>query len=106
MPIPKPGGLITKVTMALDSSEGDYAPVNPTTEFEPDDTIHAIVTVKKAPPGTKFTVNWLTTDVGNMEEANFLIDTTETIQAGSGNMDFTLSPTTCFAEGTYGWKFM
>jgi hypothetical protein len=100
LPKPKPGGVITKVTLARGIT-ADYTPVDVSTDFGPDDTIHAIVTVKKAPPDTKFTVKWLTTDVGDTEKANFEIDTTETVQTGTGNLDFTLAPSTRFMAGKY-----
>jgi outer membrane usher protein FimD/PapC len=59
------------------------------------------VAVKQAPAGTLFSVKWLTIDVGDKEKADYLIDTTETEQGGSGNLDFTLSPDGKFMVGTY-----
>jgi hypothetical protein len=100
LPVPKPGGIITRVTLARDVTT-DFVPVDATTKFAPDDTIHAVVAVKKAPTETKFTVKWLTTDVGDAEKANYLIDTTETVQAGSGNLDFSLSPSPRLMVGKY-----
>jgi hypothetical protein len=100
LPVSKPGGVITKVTLARDISK-DYVPIDATTVFGPDDTIHAVVVIKKAPPETQFVAKWLTTDVGDSEKANFLINSTETIQGGSGNLDFTLAPTSRFLVGTY-----
>jgi hypothetical protein len=101
LPVPNPGGLITKVTLAHDSTPEDFDPIDPTTKFKQGDTIHAIVAVKKAPAGTLFSVKWLTIDVGDNEKADYLIDTTETEQGGSGNLDFTLSPDSKFMPGTY-----
>src|SRR5512133_3571894 len=101
LPVPNPGGLITKVTLAHDSTPEDFDPVDPTTKFNQGDTIHAIVAVKQAPVGTLFSVKWLTIDVGDEEKNDYLIDTTETEQGGSGNLDFTLSQDEKFMVGTY-----
>lgn len=99
--MPKPSGVITKVTLALNTEGDDINPVDPSTEFGPNATIHAVVAVKKAPADTKFSAKWLTTDVGDVDVPNKLIDGTETIEGGSGNLDFSLSPTTSFPEGNY-----
>ncbi|HEX7556993.1 MAG TPA: hypothetical protein VF338_10250 [Leptolinea sp.] len=99
--IPKPGGLITKVTLASDTTGSNYEPVNPTTEFGQDATVHAVVTVKNAPDRTNFVAKWFATDVGSAAEPNHLMDQTDTKQGGSGNLDFTLSPKSRFAVGTY-----
>jgi hypothetical protein len=99
--IPKSGGLITEITMALSTTGEDYDAVDPTTEFGPSATIHAVIAVKKAPAETKFTARWYTTDVGDADDPDKLIDETETTAEGSGNLDFSLSPTTSFPEGTY-----
>ena len=94
-------GYITEVTMARNSDPETYGPVDPTTEFSPGETIHAVVEVDGAPSGTLFTVKWLTIDVGDVEKADLLIDTTETEQGGSGFLDFTLEPDGSFLPGTY-----
>jgi len=101
LPASGSGGIITRVTLARGSTPEDYEPVDPTTEFGPQDTIHAIVTVKQAPTDTKFTVKWLITDVGDAAEPNYVLDVTETVQTGSGNMDFTLTPKSGLAVGSY-----
>jgi hypothetical protein len=99
--MPKPGGLITKVTLALNTEGENFDPVDPSTEFGPNATIHAVVAVKKAPTDTKFSAKWLTTDVGDADVPDKLIDGTETTAGGSGNLDFSLSPTTTFPVGNY-----
>ena len=97
--MPKPSGLITKVTLALNTEGENFDPVDPSTEFGPNATIHAVVAVKKAPANTKFSAKWLTTDVGDADVPDKLIDGTETTEGGSGNLDFSLSPTTSFPVG-------
>ena len=101
LPVPQPGGLITKVTLAKDSDPQTYEAIDPTIEFSQGDTIHAVVAVKNAPSGTVFTVKWLTVEVADPTKNDYLIDTTETMQAGSGNLDFTLTPDGLFLVGTY-----
>jgi hypothetical protein len=99
--MPKSSGLITKVTLALNTEGENFDPVDPSTEFSPNATIHAVVAVKKAPTDTKFSAKWLTTDVGDADVPDKLIDGTETTAGGSGNLDFSLSPTTSFPVGNY-----
>lgn len=99
--MPKPSGIITKVTLALNTEGENFDPVNVSSEFGPNATIHAVVVVKKAPEDTKFSVKWLTTDVGDADVPDKVIDQTETTAGGSGNLDFSLSPTTSFPEGNY-----
>jgi hypothetical protein len=97
----QPGDIVSKVTLARDSNPENYAPIDPTQEFGQSDTIHAVVEVNGAPAGTQFKVKWLTVDVGDVQKADMVIDTTETEQSGSGNLDFTLSPDGMFLPGTY-----
>jgi hypothetical protein len=99
--IPKSGGLITNVTLALNTEGENFDPVDPSSEFGPNATIHAVVEVEKAPADTKFSAKWFTTDVGDVDAPNKLIDETETTAEGSGNLDFSLSPTTFFPKGNY-----
>ncbi|GAP20453.1 hypothetical protein ADM99_00170 [Leptolinea tardivitalis] len=101
LPVPKASGLITKVTMARGATDDNFDPVDPTLEFDPSETIHAVVAVKKAPPKTNFRADWYITDVGDPKAVNFLINSTATVQAGSGNLDFTLSPKKKFSPGLY-----
>lgn len=101
LPIPQPGGLITRVTLAHGSEPETYDPVDPSTEFLPTDTIHAIVAVKNAPADTLFSANWVTTKVNLEGRDNEIIDTTEIQTGGSGNLDFTLAPDGEFPTGSY-----
>jgi hypothetical protein len=101
LPIPKPGGLITKVTLALGAEPETYNPIDPATEFLPTDTIHAVVTVKQAPEGTVFSARWMTTSLSLVGRDNEMIDSTEIETGGTGNLDFTLAPDGEFPTGTY-----
>jgi 5-hydroxyisourate hydrolase-like protein (transthyretin family) len=99
--LPESGGLITKITMSLNTDGANFDPVDETTEFGQSTTIHAVVGIKKAPKNTSFTAKWFTTDVGTAEEPDKLIDESSTTTDGTRNLDFSLSPTTSFPEGTY-----
>jgi hypothetical protein len=99
--LPKPSGIITKVTMALGTTGDNYDPEGPSTEFNPNATVHAVVAVKNAPKNSTFTAKWLTTDVGDVDVPDKLIDSTDYTGGGSGNLDFTLEPKTSLAEGNY-----
>jgi hypothetical protein len=101
LPIPKPGGIITKVTMAHGAEPETYEPVDPATIFLPTDTIHAIVTVKKAPEDTLFTAKWYTVDIDLEGRDNELVDTTEIQTGGTGNLDFSFAPQGEFPAGSY-----
>ena len=102
--IPKPGGIIAKVTLAKGVEGENFDPVDLSTKFGPKATIHAVASVKDAPDGTKFIAKWLTTDVGNAEIPNALIDEVKLTApdgGGSGNLDFSLSPKNPLPEGNY-----
>lgn len=101
LPVPKPGGLITKVTMAHGAEPDTYEPIEPATNFLPTDTIHAIVTVKKAPTDTLFTAKWYTIDIDLEGRDNELVDTTEIQTGGTGNLDFSFAPQGVFPAGSY-----
>jgi hypothetical protein len=101
LPVPKPGGLITKVILAHGAESETYDPIDPATQFLPTDTVHAIVTVKKAPVDTLFTAKWFTTKIELDGRDNELIDTTEIKTEGTGNLDFTLAPQGKFPTGSY-----
>jgi len=98
---PKSGGLITNVTLALGTDSENYDPLGPSIVFGPAATIHAVAAVKKAPDGTKFTAKWFTTDIGEVDKPNKLVDEYEITSGGSGNLDFSLSPDRAFPEGNY-----
>jgi len=101
LPVPQPGGLITKVTLAHGTEPETYNPVDPATEYLPTDTIHAVVTVKKAPEGTVFSARWMTTNLSLVGRDNEMIDSTEIETGGTGNLDFTLAPDGEFPTGMY-----
>jgi hypothetical protein len=100
-PKPKPGGLITNVTLALNSDPETFEPIDPTDEFGPAATIHAVLEVKNAPQGTNFAAKWFTTDVGEADEPDLLIDETDSTAGGSGFLDFSLTPDIQFPVGNY-----
>jgi hypothetical protein len=96
-----PSTIITKITMAEDTSGSQKDPVNPTTEFSPSATVHAVVAIKNAPSGTKFTATWYATDVGKDNPCNTKIDSTDLTTDGTRNIDFSLSPSASWLTGEY-----
>src|ERR1700740_2525729 len=48
-------GIITEIVMAKNTEGDALDPVDPTTVFGPDSTIHAVAKIKDAPSNTKFT---------------------------------------------------
>jgi hypothetical protein len=100
--VAKPSGLIKSVTMASDVKADTKDPVNPTTEFKPAATFHAVVAIDKAPANTKFKSVWYATDVGNAAPANTLIDQTEVIaDSNTRNIDFSLTPSSQWPVGKF-----
>lgn len=95
------GSVVTGVTLARDSEPETYDPISPSKFFGPEDIVHAIVSVNRAPQGTLFTAKWVVIDVGDPAQDELQMDVTETEQGGSGNLDFTLSPDGSFLPGTY-----
>lgn len=100
-PAAKPSAFVRSVTMATDAKADTKEPVNPTNEFRPNATFHAVVLTQNAPAGTKFRIAWYVTDVGVAEKPNTLIDQTEVTADGSRNIDFSLRPTTTWPPGKY-----
>jgi len=100
-PAAKPSAFVRSVTMATGSTADTKAPVNPTSEFPPSATFHAIVATQDAPAGTLFRVAWYVTDIGTVAAPNTLIDQTELAANGTRNIDFTLTPTNNWPPGKY-----
>ena len=94
-------GIITDVVMARDTQGEELDPVDPTTVFSPESTIHAVAKIEDAPDDTEFTAAFYVVDVGNAADPDTLISSTDLTAAGTRNLDFTLSPTTSWPPGTY-----
>jgi len=99
-PVPLRQQVITGITLAEDVT-AQLQPMNPTTTFQANSVIHAIVAIKDAPPGTKFQAAWYVTDTGSAATANSLIDKTEVVTDGTRNIHFSLKSATQWLTGTY-----
>lgn len=97
----QPSGIITEVVMAKGTDGIDLEPVDPTTVFSPDETIHAVARIEDAPNDTNFTVAFYVVDVGNAAAPDTLINSSDLTAEGTRNLDFYLSPTTTWPPGTY-----
>ncbi|MBI5304606.1 MAG: hypothetical protein HY868_20900 [Chloroflexi bacterium] len=100
-PAAKPSTLVRSVTLATDAKADTKDPINPTTEFQPSATFHAIVATQNAPANTRFKTVWYATDVGTAAPPNTVIDQTDVTADGTRNIDFTLKPTTVWPIGKY-----
>lgn len=100
-PAVQSSGIITEVVMARETDGIELNPVDPTTVFDPDSTIHAVAKIEDAPSGTEFTAAFYVVDVGGAAEPNQLISSYDLTADGTRNLDFTLSPTTSWPPGTY-----
>jgi hypothetical protein len=98
---PNPSGIITQVVMAKNTTGDAKDPVDPTTVFGTNATIHAVVKIKDAPANTAFKAAWYVTDVGGAAKADTLIDSTDLTSDGTRNLDFTLAPTSTWPAGKY-----
>ncbi len=96
----KPSGWIAQAIMA-ERVDGNKEPINRTGEFLPNETVHAVVAVKDAPPNTKFRAVFFAVDAGGATICNVKVGETEQTQSGSGNLDFTASPPGNWALGKY-----
>jgi hypothetical protein len=94
-------GLVSKVTMALNSQGSNKDPVNPTTVFTPSSTIHAVVAIQNAPSGTKVKATWFATDAATVACNTQIGQPYELTTDGTRNVDFTLSPTTTWPTGSF-----
>ncbi len=98
---PSGSGIIASVTLALGAQSDTKQPINPTTVFPSNAVFHAVVATQNAPANTKIRATWYAVDVGNVAPPNTLIDSSELMTDGSRDIDFTLSPNSVWAVGTY-----
>lgn len=98
---PGSSGIITTVVMAQSVQGASDNPVNPTTVFSANSTIHAVAEIKDAPANTKFTATWYIVDVGSAEPSGTLIDSSEVVSSGTRNLDFYLTPNSTWPAGKY-----
>ncbi len=94
-------GLIKSVTMTKTVKEKTFAPGASTTVFGVNDTVHAVIAIKKAPKGTSFAARWTVVDVGTAAEAGQEIGTFEVTADGTRNVDFELKPSASWPIGKY-----
>jgi hypothetical protein len=92
---------IQEIVLAKNTEGSEAEPVDPTTVFEPDSTIHAVVRINEAPAGTKYEASWFVIDAGEDVEKNALINKTNITTDGTRNIDFTLRPLKSFPPGSY-----
>lgn len=93
--------VITFVVLALDSRGDLYEPVEPTTVFGLQETIHAVVTVRRAPHRAVVRATWIAEDTGVALPRETFIATQEWIAFGNQVWDFRLAPETSWAPGLY-----
>ena len=94
-------GFIKSVTMTKEVKGDKFEPGDATTVFGPNDVIHAVVAIRKAPKGTVFEARWTVQDVGDAAEPGQEIDVVEATAEGNRNIDFDLKPTSRWPVGTY-----
>ena len=94
-------GLINMVTLAKNSDKVTAAPIDPSTIFDSNAVIHAVVSISNAPANTKFTAAWYVVDVGSASAPNTLITSSDLTADGTRDLDFTLTPTSAWPAGTY-----
>jgi hypothetical protein len=98
---PSSSGIITDVTLATDVEGEEMNPVGPTTVFNSNSVVHAVVSIEDAPVGTNFTAEFYVVDVGDAAAPNSLITSTDLAADGTRNLDFNLTPTSSWPTGTY-----
>ncbi len=86
---------IDKVVMSADKDGAQE-----TTVFSPNDTFYAIVTLANAPDDTTVKASWTAVDVEG-EDANTLIDESETTSDGNNVLTFNLSLDSAWPVGKY-----
>jgi len=98
---PTSSDTIQEIVLAKNTEGSEAEPVDPTTIFKPDSTIHAVVRINEAPEGTKYEASWFVIDAGDDVEKNALINKTNITTDGTRNIDFTLRPLKSFPPGSY-----
>jgi hypothetical protein len=93
-------GIIDSVTMAKDISGDNKDPVDPTDTFVDPKIIHAVVSIKDAPAGTKVGIEWFTNKVDGYDPDQSM-GTYELETSGTRNLDFSFAPKSHLPAGTY-----
>ncbi len=101
LPAARPSGIVTGVTMALNTQGANKDPVNPTNLFPPSAVFHAVVALKDAPANTQVTATWYASDLGGPPDCNVSLTSTDITTDGTRNIDFTLTPPSVWPDGDY-----
>lgn len=96
-----PSPYVKEVVLAESVTEGDMAPVNPTSVFTSSSVIHAVVSIEDAPADTVFRSMWYVEDVGDAAAPDTLISDTELTTDGTRFVDFNLTPDSGWPPGIY-----
>ncbi len=88
----KSSGLITQVIMAEDVTLSYFDPVNRTGEFLPNETVHAVVSIKNAPANTKFRAVFYAVDASDSTQCNVKLSEIPLTSSGTRNLDFSIAP--------------
>jgi hypothetical protein len=94
-------GWITQVILAENVQGEEKEPVNRTGEFLRNETIHAVVTIKDAPPNTKLRAVFFAVDAGESTVCNTRLGESEFIAEGARYLDFALKPGADWQLGKY-----
>ena len=98
---PKPSGLIDAVTTAHGVEGDNKTAVEPSDIFSPGDIVHAVVSVKDAPLGTRFKATWKVVDIGDPSTCNTVLAEYDVETDGTRNIDFSLTPDSNLPAGSY-----
>lgn len=78
----RPPLIATGLTMAEGVNTTTFEPINPTREFKPDSTFHAIVELKDTPPNSRVKAVWYALDTGGAEACNTRLNETTVTTSG------------------------
>ena len=98
---PADGSFIKSVTMTTEVKGDTFKPGEATTVFSPDDVIHAVVAIVKAPKDTVFQARWTVVAVGDAADPGQEIDVVDATAEGTRNINFDLKPTSKWPLGSY-----
>jgi serine/threonine protein kinase len=76
---PSSSGIITDVILARDVEGVEMNPVDPTTVFNVNSIVHAVVRIEDSPASTTFTAEFYVVDVGDAAQPNSLITSTDLV---------------------------
>ncbi len=94
--------VIVEAVMARDTQGETFEPVGITNEFAPDvAVVHAVISLKDAPEGTRVRTVWTAVDVGDAAPPNTALGQHELIAGGTRNLDFTYKPSDQLPAGTF-----